>query len=66
MLSLSMPAACAGPWPVLRLDRALRDGAAAVELLSDDAAAAGEVAAYAGERGLDLAVIAGGFRVIRR
>ncbi len=53
------------PWPVLRLDRALRDGAAAVDLLSDDPAAAGEVAAYARERGLVLAVIAGGFMVTR-
>ena len=54
------------PWPVLRLDRALRDGAAAVDLLSDDAAAAGEIAAYAAERGLDLVVAGGRFCVSRR
>ncbi len=42
------------PWPVLRLARAVRDGAACVELLSDDPAAAGEVAAYAAERGWTL------------
>ncbi|QYE35253.1 sulfurtransferase TusA family protein [Polymorphobacter sp. PAMC 29334] len=41
------------PWPVLRLARALRDGAS-VELLSDDPAAAGEVAAFAAGRGLKI------------
>ncbi len=54
------------PWPVLRLDRALRDGADTVDLLSDDPAAAEEVAAYARERCLDLTPTAGGFRVARR
>ena len=54
------------PLPVLRLDRALRDGAVAVDLLSDDPAAVGEVAAYARERGLDLTPTAGGFRIVRR
>ena len=54
------------PWPVLRLDRALRDGARAVDLLTDDVNAAGEVTAYAAERGLDLVTIGGGFRVSRR
>ncbi len=54
------------PWPVLRLDRALRDGATAVELLTDDPAAAGEVGGYARDRGLDLAAIPGGFRATRR
>jgi tRNA 2-thiouridine synthesizing protein A len=44
------------PWPVLRLARALRDGAPAVELLSDDPAAGGEIAAFAAERGLPLVV----------
>lgn len=39
------------PWPVLRLARALREGARSVDLLSDDPAAAGEVAAFAAERG---------------
>ena len=42
------------PWPVLRLARALRDGARVVELLSDDPAASGEIAAFAAERGLAL------------
>lgn len=42
------------PWPVLRLARALRDGARAVELLSDDPAAGGEIAAFAAEPGLAL------------
>lgn len=54
------------PWPVLRLDRALRDGAAAVDLICDDPAAAGEVPAYAGARGLDLVAIDGVFHVRRR
>ena len=54
------------PWPVLRLARALRDGAGVVDLLSDDPAAAAEVAAYAREYGLGLVAIAGGFRVGRR
>ena len=54
------------PWPVLRLDRALRDGAGVVDLLSDDAAAAGEVTAYAAERRLDLVATPGGFWVSRR
>ena len=51
------------PWPVLRLARALRDGATAVELLSDDPAAAVEVAAFAAERGLTLAAGDGWFRI---
>lgn len=50
------------PWPVLRLARAFRDGAWVVELLADDPAAAGEVAAFAGERG--LAVVAGKGRFV--
>ena len=54
------------PWPVLRLARALRDGASAIDLLSDDPAAAGEVAAFAAERDLAIAVIEGGFRVTMR
>lgn len=44
------------PWPVLRLARALRDGAGTVALLSDDPAAAAEIAAFAAERGLHVAV----------
>lgn len=51
------------PWPVLRLDRALRDGATTVDLSSDDPGAAAEVTAYAAERGYDLVVTPGGFRV---
>jgi len=51
------------PWPVLRLARALRDGACMVELLSDDPAAAGEVAAFAAERGLAVVARAGRFVV---
>jgi tRNA 2-thiouridine synthesizing protein A len=57
------------PWPVLRLARALRDeagrdGAVAADLLTDDPAAAGEVAAFAAGRGLVVAPIAGGWRVM--
>lgn len=51
------------PWPVLRLDRAIRDGARAVRLLADDAAAAGEVAAYAEARGHSMVRVEGGFAV---
>lgn len=51
------------PWPVLRLDRALRDGATVVDLLCDDVGAPAEIAAYAAERGRTLMVIPGGFRV---
>lgn len=54
------------PWPVLRLARALRDGAVAVDLLTDDPAAAGEVAAFADERGLVVTPVAGGWRVTPR
>ncbi|MBV8972149.1 MAG: sulfurtransferase TusA family protein [Sphingomonadaceae bacterium] len=52
------------PWPVVRLARALRDGAGAVDLLADDPAAEGEVAAFAAARGLTLAAIPGGWRVM--
>ena len=51
------------PWPVLRLARALRDGAVAVDLLTDDPAAAGEVAAFAAERNLLVTTIPGGFAI---
>jgi hypothetical protein len=50
---------------VLRLDRALRDGATIVDLASDDGAAS-EVVAYAAQRGFDLIATPGGFRVSRR
>ena len=55
------------PWPVLRLARALRDGAPAVELLSDDPAARAEVAAFAAQHGLQVVFsdyAAGGVRFI--
>jgi tRNA 2-thiouridine synthesizing protein A len=48
------------PWPLLRLARALRNGATTVELLSDDPAAASEIAAFAAEH--RLAVVAGNGR----
>jgi len=51
------------PWPVLRLARALRDGAGTIDLLADDPAAAGEIAAYAAEHALSVASIPGGFRI---
>ncbi|MGI4879679.1 MAG: sulfurtransferase TusA family protein [Janthinobacterium lividum] len=51
------------PWPVLRLAKALREGAAAVELLTDDPAAAVEVASFAAERGLALTVVEGRYLV---
>jgi tRNA 2-thiouridine synthesizing protein A len=54
------------PWPVLRLARARRDGAAAVDLLTDDAIAAGEIAAFAAEHDLTVAAVPGGFRVAPR
>lgn len=51
------------PWPVLRLARALREGAATVDLLSDDPAAAAEVTAFTVERGLAVTVDGDRFRV---
>lgn len=51
------------PWAVLRLAKAFREGAAAVDLLSDDPAAAAEVAAFAAERGLAVTVEGERFRV---
>lgn len=51
------------PWPVLRLARAARGGAGVVELLSDDPAAASEVAAFAAERGWRLDATPGRFVV---
>ncbi len=54
------------PWPVLRLARARREGATAVDLLTDDPAAAGEIAAFAAEHDLTVAAIPGGFRVTPR
>ncbi len=51
------------PWPVVRLARALRDGAGVVDLLADDPVAEGEVAAFARLRNLAVAPISGGWRV---
>ncbi len=51
------------PWPVVRLARALREGAATVDLLADDPSAAGEIATFAELRGLPVAAIPGGWRV---
>lgn len=51
------------PWPVLRLARGLRDGAVSVELLSDDPAAATEIAAFAAKHGLSVVASPGRFIV---
>ncbi len=39
------------PWPVARLARALREEAGGATIVADDPAAAGEIAAFAAERG---------------
>lgn len=54
------------PWPALRLARAFAAGAVVVDLLADDPAAPGEIAALAAERGWEVTPLAGhhGFRVI--
>jgi tRNA 2-thiouridine synthesizing protein A len=39
------------PWPALRAARAMREGAAAVEVIADDPVAPGELAALASARG---------------
>lgn len=58
------------PWPAIRLARALREGAERVEILADDPAAPGELAAVAAAAGADIALIekdsAAAFRVERR
>lgn len=58
------------PWPAIRLARALRDGADSVEIIADDPAAPGELAAVAAAAGADMALIgndiAPKFRVERR
>lgn len=43
------------PWPVIRLGRAMRDGAARVLILADDPIAPGEIAALAAARGWSVA-----------
>lgn len=42
------------PWPAIRLARALREGAARVEILADDPAAPGELAAVAAHAGASI------------
>lgn len=52
------------PWPAIRLARALRDGAAVVEIEADDPRAGGELASAAAAVGARLEVVAEGvFRV---
>ncbi len=54
------------PWPAIRLARALRDGAALVEIEADDPRAAGELASAAAAIGARLDVVGEGmFRVER-
>ena len=52
------------PWPAIRLAKALRDGATAVEIEADDPRAAGELTSAATAVGARLVVIRDGvFRV---
>ena len=52
------------PWPAIRLAKALRDGATAVEIEADDPRAAGELTSAATAVGARLEVIRDGvFRV---
>ncbi len=53
------------PWPAIRLARALRDGATSVEMLADDPAAPGELAAVAARAGAGLSGGGGVFRIER-
>jgi tRNA 2-thiouridine synthesizing protein A len=57
------------PWPAIRLARALRDGAAVIEIIADDPAAPGELAAVAKAANADIALIdkdsGPKFRVVR-
>ena len=46
------------PWPVIRLARAIREGAAAVEIWADDPIAPGEIAALAAAQGWRLTQVA--------
>jgi tRNA 2-thiouridine synthesizing protein A len=50
------------PWPVLRLAKAMR-GADMVDILADDPAAPGEIAALAEMQGWTIRTIPGGFQV---
>ncbi len=45
------------PWPVVRLARALRDGADTVTIVADDPSAATEIAAFASDRALSLTLV---------
>ena len=45
------------PWPVLRLAKALREGAGPVTIVADDPIAPGEIAAFAAERGLSAVAL---------
>ena len=54
------------PWPAIRLARALRESTGPVEILADDPAAAGELAAVARAAGAEIrsdANMAGRFEV---
>lgn len=53
------------PWPALRLARALREGATAVEILADDPAAERELAAVAEAAGADILATEQVFRITR-
>jgi len=46
------------PWPVLRLAKAIREGAQSVLILADDPIAPGEIAALAGQQGWTVAPVA--------
>ena len=58
------------PWPAIRLARALREGADRVEIVADDPAAPGQLAAVAAAADADITLIekdsAPVFRVERR
>lgn len=58
------------PWPAIRLARALREGTERLEIVADDPAAPGELAAVAAAAGVDITLIkkdsASHFRVERR
>lgn len=58
------------PWPAIRLARALREGAAVVDILADDPAAPTELASVAAAANADIILIgkdsAEGFRVTLR
>lgn len=47
------------PWPVIRLARAMREGATSVEIYADDPIAPAEIAAIAGAQGWSVAAIDG-------